>query len=239
MDVVDLYATGGKSSLIPGKSIVNNNFFVLCHSLTEKASIPKIVKTGLVLFLRRLVDKFAINESNSILSDRTFLVNVLKILKANAIMNGRNYCTVEDLRVLSLVTTFRLPEEVHEQVPQLIEIIISELLGDDEGTGDGSPPNESGQGPTPDDKAEIKKASANQNNSMSDSKFDSGVNDEDSTKSEEESKADLSHGTGHSSNRGHCAHTKDSSVEDTNKPSQHVFSEEFNIIYMIKKSVNN
>jgi hypothetical protein len=46
-------------------------------------------------------------------------------MKARAILNGRLSCKPEDLFVLELLTTFRTPPDVHENVPKLIEDVLS------------------------------------------------------------------------------------------------------------------
>ena len=216
MDVIDLYAASSDSRSLPGKALVNKTFFGLCNSLTQETSIPGSVKRGLVLFLERLVNEFRVNESNSILSDRTFLVSTLKVLKAHAIMHGRKFCTLKDLRVLSLLTTFRLPEEVHAHVPQLIESIIAELTDyEDNDGGDHVPPNTAGKGPKPNDEAEQKKTSAGQNNSMSSDKFDSGVNPRENTEAGDEEASSSQDGAGSSSKRGQISSRTDGDNTDS------------------------
>ena len=62
--------------------------------------------------------------SNSLLTERTFLVKAVKILKSKAVLEGRMHCVPEDLFVLKYLTTFRIPEELHKR----LEEIINELL---------------------------------------------------------------------------------------------------------------
>ena len=54
---------------------------------------------------------------------RSFLVKAVKLLRGRALLAGRERVEREDLGVLSTMTTFRVPEEVHEKVPELIEEI--------------------------------------------------------------------------------------------------------------------
>ena len=59
-----------------------------------------------------LLNDYGCNDSNSLLTDRTFLVKAVKILKAKAVLSGRDRCMPEDLHVLKYLTAFRIPEEV-------------------------------------------------------------------------------------------------------------------------------
>ena len=79
------------------------------------------MKRALLRVLQHLVVIGGLDHNNSILSDRTFLVNALKIIKANAILNGRDRCNMEDLYRLNMLTTFRVPMEAHEQIDDVIK----------------------------------------------------------------------------------------------------------------------
>ncbi len=82
--------------------------------------VPNPMREALVEFLRTLVVEFECTESNSLLTDRSFLVKAVKILRGNAYLRGDTTVTAEDLKVLNWMTTFRLPPEVHDRVPELI-----------------------------------------------------------------------------------------------------------------------
>ena len=47
------------------------------------------VKRHLLNILRILREKFGLSSKNSLMTDRTFLVKALKIIKANAALNAR------------------------------------------------------------------------------------------------------------------------------------------------------
>ncbi len=90
------------------------------------ATLPDVefgapLKDALVEFLRRLVVDHGCNETNSLLTDRSFLVKAIKLLRGRALLAGRDRVEAEDLYILNWMTTFRVPEEVHESVPELIE----------------------------------------------------------------------------------------------------------------------
>jgi hypothetical protein len=85
--------------------------------------VPDPEKDRLIEFLRRLVVDYDCDETNSLLTDRSFLVKAVKLLRGSALLAGRERVGREDLGVLSSMTTFRVPEEVHAKVPELIEEI--------------------------------------------------------------------------------------------------------------------
>jgi hypothetical protein len=93
------------------------------------ATVPQVdltaeVKQLLLELLNVLLNDYHLNDSNSLLTDRTFLVKAVKILKSKAVLEGRMHCVPEDLFVLKYLTTFRIPEELHKR----LEEIINELL---------------------------------------------------------------------------------------------------------------
>ena len=61
------------------------------------------------------------NESNSVISDRTFLVKSIKIIKANAVLDGRSEANLEDLKALKYILAFRVPEEVLKMAEEKLE----------------------------------------------------------------------------------------------------------------------
>ena len=96
---------------------------------TATAALPAVdltaeVKQLLLELLSVLLNDYGLTDKNSLITDRTFLVKAVKILKAKAIIEGRNHCIPEDLYVLKYITTFRIPEELHNR----LEDIINELL---------------------------------------------------------------------------------------------------------------
>lgn len=93
------------------------------NAAQARIEVPSAEKDRLIEFLRRLVVDYACDETNSLLTDRSFLVKAVKLLRGHALLAGRERVEREDLTVLSLMTTFRVPEEVHEKVPELIEEI--------------------------------------------------------------------------------------------------------------------
>jgi MoxR-like ATPase len=82
--------------------------------------IPRDVIDALLGVLRTLVEEHGLTDENSLLTDRTFLVKALKLLRGRALLAGRKQVEREDLAVLEWMTTFRVPPEVHARVPELL-----------------------------------------------------------------------------------------------------------------------
>jgi MoxR-like ATPase len=93
------------------------------HAALGRVEVPAAQKDRLIEFLRRLVVDYDCDETNSLLTDRSFLVKAVKLLRGRALLGGRKRVEPGDLSVLTLMTTFRVPEEVHQKVPELIEEI--------------------------------------------------------------------------------------------------------------------
>jgi MoxR-like ATPase len=97
------------------------------HDALPWVQLPRQVIAGLVELLRRLVEIHGCNERNSFLTDRTFLVKAPRIMQARALLSGRRHVTAEDLRVLSYMTTYRVPANVHKDISAIIDSVISEM----------------------------------------------------------------------------------------------------------------
>ena len=87
----------------------------------SQVTLPEEVRDQFLLILANILSNFELNENNSLVTDRTFLVKAVKVFKAKAILEGRDYVTSADLSVLKYLTTFRLPPEVHDQIEDLID----------------------------------------------------------------------------------------------------------------------
>ena len=57
----------------------------------------------------------------TVISDRTFLVKSIKIIKANAVLDGRSEANLEDLKALKYILAFRVPEEVLKMAEEKLE----------------------------------------------------------------------------------------------------------------------
>ena len=85
--------------------------------------VPVDVQDGLINFVSWLIEDQKLNEQNSVISDRTFLVKSIKIIKANAILDGRDQADLSDLKALKFLLAFRIPEELLQLAEQKLESI--------------------------------------------------------------------------------------------------------------------
>jgi MoxR-like ATPase len=120
--VIDLYEDNHLSGLLSPK--VNRAVLDAANATVPQIDLTAEVKQLLLELLNVLLNDYHLNDSNSLLTDRTFLVKAVKILKSKAVLEGRMRCVPEDLFVLKYLTTFRIPEELHKR----LEEIINELL---------------------------------------------------------------------------------------------------------------
>ena len=78
-------------------------------------------------FLDALVNKFGCTPENSLLTDRTMLVKVPRMIKALALMEGRTRAAAGDLRVLKYILTFRVPEHVYNMLDDILKNLTEEM----------------------------------------------------------------------------------------------------------------
>jgi MoxR-like ATPase len=120
--VIDLYANVSRAPEIDEK--VDRAALDAANEALPKVDLTPAVKQLVLEFLNVLINDYGCDDKNSLLTDRTFLVKAIKILKAKAVIEGRDHCVPEDMFVMKYLTTFRIPEELHDR----IEDIIAELL---------------------------------------------------------------------------------------------------------------
>jgi MoxR-like ATPase len=123
--LVDQFADGRVVEQPEPEAVLGRADLDALHAALARIDVPAAEKDRLIEFLRRLVVDYDCDETNSLLTDRSFLVKAVKLLRGSALLAGRERVEREDLAVLHLMTTFRVPEEVHEKVPELIEEIIA------------------------------------------------------------------------------------------------------------------
>lgn len=90
----------------------------------DRTRVPPGVRRVLLELLRVLIEKHGVTQKNSLLTDRTFLVKALRIMRARAVLNGREECEPEDLWVLPYLTTFRVPEPVHRKMHSIVRSVL-------------------------------------------------------------------------------------------------------------------
>lgn len=104
------------------------------HAAHRSVAVPRRVQQLILSLLAELVTEHGCTPANSLLTDRTFLVKAPRVMQAAALLDGRSVCEPADLRVLSLLTTFRVPEKVQA----MMEEIINQVLQRDSENGDDS-----------------------------------------------------------------------------------------------------
>lgn len=119
-EVIDLYSNSQFSEEVRPEAILDRGVFDQAYELMHEVQVPEIVKRGLVDLLSRLVNQFKLDPTNSLITDRSFLVKTLKILKAKALLEGRMQVVPDDLSVLTFLTAFRVPEEIDRNMPALV-----------------------------------------------------------------------------------------------------------------------
>lgn len=123
-EVIKLYSKDSDKREVPER--VTRKMLDTYYKKLNSVKIPVEVQNLLKSFVMILIDKYGLNETNSLISDRTFFVKSLKILKSHALLHDRKSCTPEDLRALRYMTAFRVPEEIHAMIDQIIDEVINQ-----------------------------------------------------------------------------------------------------------------
>jgi MoxR-like ATPase len=89
-----------------------------------RVEVPMRVREALLEALRILRVEYDCNETNSLLTDRSFLVKAVKLLRGHAWLAGRGSVDASDLALLRWMTTFRVPEEAHEKMGEVIARVV-------------------------------------------------------------------------------------------------------------------
>jgi MoxR-like ATPase len=118
--VIDLYSTPEFMVEVQPKKILNRGVFDKAYEILHTIAVPDLVKRCLIDLLSRFVNQFKLDHTNSLITDRSFLVKTIKVLKAHALLDGRMQVVPADLAILSFMTTFRVPEEVNRSMPALV-----------------------------------------------------------------------------------------------------------------------
>jgi len=121
--LVDRFADGRVVEQPEPEPVLSRRDLDALYAALVRIAVPEREKDRLIEFLRRLVSDYDCDETNSLLTDRSFLVKAVKLLRAQALLAGRDAVAASDLEVLRWMTTFRVPEDVHAKVPELIEEI--------------------------------------------------------------------------------------------------------------------
>ena len=127
--LVDRFAEGLVVEQPEAEAVADRATFDRLYDELARIEVPRSVIDALLDALRALVTDYGCDETNSLLTDRSFLVKAVKLLRGRALLAGRRAVALEDLDVLRWMTTFRVPEEVHEKVPELISRVTARASG--------------------------------------------------------------------------------------------------------------
>ena len=122
--LVEHFAANPDADASPGEAVAERAAFQDLYRALPGVVVPPGVIDALLGILRALVEEHGLREDNALLTDRTFLVKALKLLRGRALLQGRKAVAPEDLAVLEWMTTFRVPEQVHARVPDLVRLAL-------------------------------------------------------------------------------------------------------------------
>jgi MoxR-like ATPase len=127
--LVDRFAEGLVVEHPESEAVADRATFDRLYVELARIDVPRPVIDALLDALRTLVVDYGCDETNSLLTDRSFLVKAVKLLRGRALLAGRSSVELEDLEVLRWMTTFRVPDEIHERIPELISKVTARAAG--------------------------------------------------------------------------------------------------------------
>ena len=125
-DVIDLYSRPRPLGEDLGIRSINREEIIAASECVPLVIFPESCKRALLSLLQVLRTRHGCDETTSLLTDRTFLVKAVTVMKAQAVVAGRDTCAPCDLRVLRYLTTFRVPGHVHEMIDEIIRKVVEE-----------------------------------------------------------------------------------------------------------------
>jgi MoxR-like ATPase len=125
--VMDLYSASTFSEDVRPEGVLNRGVFDEAYTLLHQVEVPELVKRAMIELLSRFVNQFKLDSTNSLITDRSFLVKAIKILRAQALLSGRMQVIPTDMAVLGYVTTFRVPEELNRNLPHVLAEVIQRV----------------------------------------------------------------------------------------------------------------
>ena len=117
--LVDRYVAGEVIEHPAAEPVCDAGTLAELFAALPAIAVPDAVRDALLEAFRILVVEYGCSETNALLTDRSFLVKAVKLLRGRALLAGRKAVAREDLAVLEWMTTFRVPREVHEKVPDV------------------------------------------------------------------------------------------------------------------------
>ncbi|MDH5752226.1 MAG: AAA family ATPase [Deltaproteobacteria bacterium] len=123
----DLRGQGG-----PGAGKIDSAHLKGARRAAAAVVIPEAVMAAYLKVLGHLRNHCGCDEKNSLLTDRTMLVKVPRMIQAMALLGGRDRAEGDDLRVLKHILTFRVPPEVYEDLDRIIAEALDEVQAEEE-----------------------------------------------------------------------------------------------------------
>ena len=123
--LIDRYADGEVVEHPATEPVCDRATLDTLHGRLAEIAVPDPVKRALLELFRILVVEYDCSETNALLTDRSFLVKAIKLLRGRALLAGRDRVELEDLGVIEWMTTFRVPADVHEKVPEVVSRAIA------------------------------------------------------------------------------------------------------------------
>ena len=118
--LVERFAGGETSERPEVEAAVSRAELASLQAEVGEVEVPGPVKDALIEVLRRLVREHGCGEPGALLTDRSFLVKAVKLLRGRALLAGRRRAGAEDLAVLEWMTLFRIPEPAQRALPGLL-----------------------------------------------------------------------------------------------------------------------
>ena len=123
--LIDRYADGEVVEHPATEPVCDRATLDALHDRLADIAVPDPVKRALLELFRILVVEYDCSETNALLTDRSFLVKAIKLLRGRALLAGRDRVEPSDLAVIEWMTTFRVPADVHEKVPEVVSRAIA------------------------------------------------------------------------------------------------------------------
>ncbi|HEX7927215.1 MAG TPA: AAA family ATPase [bacterium] len=112
---------------LSGEGAVSAELLAKAHEGSRAVVIPVPVMEAYRKFLDALINKYGCTPKNSLLTDRTMCVKVPRMIKAMAYLHGRDRANMDDLKVLKYILTFRVPENIYDNLEELLNQVIQEV----------------------------------------------------------------------------------------------------------------
>ncbi|HEY8123651.1 MAG TPA: MoxR family ATPase [Myxococcota bacterium] len=119
-ELLERAAAGALADDARARAVCDRAALDAAYAALAGVAVPQAVRDALLEVLRILRAEYGCDETNSLLTDRSFLVKSIKLLRGHAWLAGRAAVASADLAVLRWMTTFRVPEEAHEKMDEIV-----------------------------------------------------------------------------------------------------------------------